>query len=238
MSALVNMTDAADKDIGTAAAVVFRATFAQEIRNKRYAPDAEERLAQYLATFIYMIRRTCKTIVTSVYNDANRPILEGIVLAAVESLTHERLVEDKGWFPVTSADPVPPHIGDENENADRDKTVRFDTYWGSARGPFVRLFGPDMDAAKAAYNNVMTHAWLFRDALNERTIGDQVPIGRLRISQIVAVPIDIMATYLPINGLSTAIKAEIQRKIAKERRVNANPIDNVFGFVSNSNNNI
>lgn len=225
-----------DKDIGTAAAVVFRATFAQEIRNKRYAPDAEERLAHYLATLIYMIRRTCKTIMASVYSDANKPFLEGIVLAAVESLTHERLVEDKGWFPVTSIDLVPPHIGDANENAERDRTVRFDTYWPSARGPFTRLFGPDVDAVKAAFHNVMTHAWLFRDALNERTVGERGPIGRLKISQVVASPIDIMVTYLPINGLSRVIKDEIQRKLTKEQRVNAEPIDNVFGFVSNSEN--
>ena len=52
-----------DKDIGTAAAVVFRATFAREIKDKRYEPDAEERIAQYLATFIKMLFRTCKIFI-------------------------------------------------------------------------------------------------------------------------------------------------------------------------------
>ena len=223
-----------DKDIGTAAAVVFRAAFAQEIRTRRYEPDAEERIAQYMATFIKMMLRTCKTIMAQIYNDANMPIMEGIVLTAVESLTHERLVE-RMWLPVTSDDPVPPHIGDERDDADRDKTIRFDTYWPSAKGPFVRLFGPDMEAVKAAYNNVMTHAWLFRDALNQATLNDRGPIGRLKISRIVATPIDIMFTYIPINALSGDVKNEIQRKVQKERSANANPVNNAFGFFSDSN---
>jgi len=223
-----------DKDIGTAAAVVFRATFAHEIRTKRYESDAEERIAQYVATFIRMILRMCKTIMAQIYNDANMSVLEGVVLTAVESVTHERLVE-RMWLPVTSDDPVPPHIGDERNDADRDKTIRFDTYWPSAKGPFVRLFGPDTNAVKAAFNNVMTHAWLFRDALNQAMQREQSPIGRLKISQVVATPIDIMATYIPINGLSGNIKSEIQRKVQKERSVNANPVNNAFGFFSNSN---
>ena len=223
-----------DKDIGTAAAVVFRATFAREIQTRRYEPDAEERIAQYVATFIKMILRTCKTIMAQIYNDATMPVLEGIVLTAVESATHERLVE-RMWLPVTSDDPVPPHIGDERNDADRDKTIRFDTYWPSARGPFVKIFGPDTNAVKAAFNNVMTHAWLFRDALNQATQREQSPIGRLKISQVVATPIDIMTTYIPINSLSGDTKNEIQRKFQKERSIDANPVNNAFGFFSNSN---
>lgn len=230
-------SDNKNKDIGTAAAIVFRATFVQEIRNKRYSPDAEERLVQYVATFVRLVHRGCKSIMASVYGDSNTPILEGVVMAVVESLSHERLLENM-WFPVTSDDPVPPHIGDQRDDADLDTTIRFDTYWPSAKGPFVRLFGPNMDAVKAAYNNIMTHAWLFRDALNAATFGEQSPIGRIRVAQVVVTPgITIMHAFVPFNGLPTATKLEIQRKIAKERAVDANPVNNAFGFVSNSDSN-
>lgn len=225
-----------DKDIGTAAAVVFRATFAQEIRDKRYEPDAEERIAQYLAIFIKMIFRTCKTIMQQVYNEPNKPFLESVVLAAVKISTSERLVE-RQWIPVSPDDPVPPHLDEANENAEDDPTIRFDTYWASAKGPFVRLFGPvDMDAIKTVYHSVMTHAWLFRDALNKATQNDRVPIGRVQIARALTTPDDIMYTYIPINGLSANIKNEIRRKITKERDAHANPINNAFGFISNSNN--
>jgi hypothetical protein len=224
-----------DRDIGTAAAIVFRSTFSNERRTRRYSPDAEDLIARHLATFIKMLIHTSKTIKSYVYNDPNGPLRSPVIQAAVVALSHER-IESQQWLPVTSEDPIPPHM-DTHDDADRDTRIRFDTYWTIASRPFMRLFGPDEEAVRTAYSNVMTHAWLFRDVLNDKTSGELGPIRRVRISEVVTSPSDVMYAYVPINTLSLGTRQEIDRKLKKERMVDMNPVNNAFGFVSNSNSN-
>jgi hypothetical protein len=158
-----------------------------------------------------------------------------VIQAAVAILINER-IENEQWLPVTSGDSIPPHL-DTSDDADRDTSIRFDTYWSMASRPFLRLFGPDEEAARTAYNNVMTHAWLFRDVLNDKTSGEIGPIRRVRISEVATSKSDVMYTYIPINSLSPTTRQEMDRKLRKERTIDMNPLNNVFGFVSNSNSN-